>query len=270
MLSKSRFYFTAMCAALALISLLMTSSARACEEEPQTFLSLYMNSDLVILAKYQSDGDSKKSLEDEYGYTLDTARNLSLSKVFKGQGGLKTVSFLYSEYKSNPTQSNEHADSEEESIHDGESYFDVSKIRIGDEYLFFLTKNKETGEYSVTDYMSGVREFAGKSKLYESTLSELAAIAAAKENQPAMLTEWIVKSIENPEMRNDGISDLAESFYGLTYQEEDPIYKDKGPFVVNDGYGIYTVGAAKNLTQAQKARVSAVLYPMLNEAWFAA
>ena len=118
--------------------------------------------------------------------------------------------------------------------------------------------------------MSGVREFAGKSKLYESNLSELAAIASAKENQSALLTEWIVKSIENPETRNDGISDLAESFYGLTYQEEDPVYKDKGPFVVNDGYGIYTVGVAKNLTQSQKARVSAVLYPMLNEAWFAA
>ena len=47
------------------------------------------------------------------------------------------------------------------------------------------------------------------------------------------------------------------------------IYKDKGPFVINDGYGIYTVGVAKNLTQTQKARVSAVLYPMLQEAWFA-
>ena len=104
MLKKSRFYFTALCGALVLISLLMTSSARACEEEPQTFLSLYMNSDLVVLATYESDGDSKKSFEDEYGYTLDTARNLSLSKIFKGQSDLKTVSFLYSEYKSNPTQ----------------------------------------------------------------------------------------------------------------------------------------------------------------------
>ena len=62
---------------------------------------------------------------------------------------------------------------------------------------------------------------------------------------------------------------MAESFYGLSYQDEDPIYKDKGPFVINDGYGIYTVGVAKHLTQTQKARVSAVLYPMLQEAWFA-
>ncbi len=269
MLRKSRFYFTAMCAALVLVSLLMTSSARACEEEPQTLLSLYMNSDLVVLAKYDSDGDSKKSYEDEYGYTLETGRNLSVSKIFKGQSDLKTVSFLYSEYKSNSTQTSEETETEEVSEHDGENYFDLSKIKIGGEYLFFLTKNKETGEYGVTDYMSGVKEFAGKSKLYESNLSELAAIALAKENQSAMLTEWIVKSIENPETRDDGISDLAESFAGLTYQEEDPAYKDQGPFVVNDGYGIYTVGVAKNLTQGQKARVSAVLYRMLNEAWFA-
>ena len=36
-----------------------------------------------------------------------------------------------------------------------------------------------------------------------------------------------------------------------------------------DGYGTYTVGVARHLTPAQKERVSAVLYPMLQEAWFA-
>lgn len=266
MLRKSRLYFSIMCAALVLMSLLITSNAKACEEEPQTFLSLYMNSDLVILAKYESNGNTKKSFEDEYGYTLETERNLSLTKVFKGQRDLKAVSFLFSEYHSNQPNSEEDS---EEYIHDGESYFDLSKIKTGNEYLFFLSKNAETGEYSVTDYMSGVRDINGKSEFYEKNLNDLAEIVAAKKNQTSLLTEWIVKSIENPETRNDGISDLAESFYGLTYQEEEPIYKDKGPFVVNDGYGIYTVGVAKNLTQSQKARVSAVLYPMLQEAWFA-
>lgn len=269
MLRKSRLYFSVMCAALVLVSLLLTSSARACEEEPQTLLSLYMNSDLVVLAKYESNGEAKKSFEDEYGYTLETGRNLSLTKIFKGQKDLKTVSFMFSEYHSNPNQTIQETDYEEEYNHESEDYFDVSKIKIGGEYLFFLSQNKETGEYNITDYVSGVKDLTGKSELYEKNLNELGEIAAAKENQSALLTEWIVKSIENPETRNDSISDLAESFYGLTYQDEDPIYKDKGPFVVNDGYGIYTVGVAKNMTQAQKARVSAVLYPMLQEAWFA-
>ena len=164
MLKKSRLYFSAMCAALVLISLLMTSGARACEEEPQTLLTLYMNSDLVVLARYESNGESKKSFEDEYGYTLDIERKLSLTKIYKGQKDLKTVSFLFSEYHSNQTTSEVDP---EEYVHQYEDYFNVSKIKIGGEYLFFLSQNKETGEYNVTDYMSGVRETAGKSKFYE-------------------------------------------------------------------------------------------------------
>jgi hypothetical protein len=266
MLKKSRLYFSAMCAALVLVSLLLTSTARACEEEPPTLLTLYMNSDLVVLARYESNGESKKSFEDEYGYTLDTERKLSLTKIYKGQKNLKTVLFLFSEYHSNQTTTE--IDSEEY-VHEYEDYFDLSKIKIGGEYIFFLSQNKETGEYNVANYMSGVRDTSGKSDFYENIFAELEQIASAKENQYALLTEWIVKSIENTDTRDDGIRDLSESFYGLEYQEEDPNFKDKGPFVVNDGYGIYTVGVAKHLTQSQKARVSAVLYPMLQTAWFA-
>ena len=118
MLKKSRLYFSVMCAALVLVSLLLTSSARACEEEPQTFLSLYMNSDLVVLAKYESNGEAKKSFEDEYGYTLETGRNLLLTKIFKGQKDLKTVSFMFSEYHSNPNQNTQETDYEEEYNHE--------------------------------------------------------------------------------------------------------------------------------------------------------
>lgn len=266
MLKKSRLYFYVVCAALVLVSLLLTSGARACEEPPQTLLALYMNSDLVVLAKYESDGEAKKSHEDEYGYTLDIERNLSLTKIYKGQRDLKTISFVFSEYHSNNTSSeNEY----EEAVHQ-DDYFDVSKIKSGGEYLFFLSRDKETGKYSVTDYVSGVKDIAGKSAVYEKNLTRLDEIASAKENQYALLTEWIVQSIEDPEMRENGIRDLSESFYGLNYQAEDPNFKGKGPFVTTEGYSVYTVGVAQRLTPAQKARISAALYPLLQEAWFAA
>jgi len=268
MLRKSRLYFSAILAALVVVSLLTTSNVKACEEEPQTFLSLYMNSDLVVFAKYDSETEPKKATEDEYGYSLETERKLVFTKIFKGNKDLKSISFAYSQYvpKPDPNQTNPDAEQEEIPEYD---HFDVSKIKIGGEYLFFLTGNKETGEYSVTDYMSGVRELDKKISFYEKNLSDLEQIASAKENQYELLTEWIVKSIENPESREDALGDLAESFYGLSYQDEDPVFKGKGPFVVNEGYGTYTVGVAKHLTAAQKERVSAVLYPMLQEAWFA-
>ena len=273
MFRKSRLYFSVMCAALVVMSLLITSSARACEEPPQTLLTLYMNSDLVVLAKYENDGESKKSYEDEYGYTLETRRNLSLSKIFKGQPDLKTASFIYSNYESKP-QPNAETPAETEvesefSEHEGENYFDLSKIKMGGEYLFFLKKNAETGDFYVTDYVSGVRDTSKNLAFYEKNFGELEKIIAAKQNQHALLTEWIVKNVENPETREDAIRDLSESFYGLNATSEDPIYNQAGPFVVNEGYGVYTVGVAKHLTQSQKARISAALYPVLQQAWFA-
>jgi hypothetical protein len=261
MLKKSKLYFSLMLTALVAISLLFSTSVFACEEEPQTFLSLYMNSDLIVLAKYDSNGKPVKSNEDEYGYTLDTDRNLLVKKVYKGQD-VKKVSFLYTDYVSKET-----AATIEDDSHGGEHYFDLSQIKVGNEYLFFLTKDKETGKYFVTDFMSGVKETDKHLAFYEQNMGELKQIASAKANQYELLTEWIVKSIENETSREDGIADLSESFYGLSYQDQDPIYKGKGPFVVNDGYGVYTVGVAKRLTQSQKERVSKVLYPMLETAW---
>ena len=267
MFRKSRLYFSAVLSALVLASLLLTSNVKACEEPPQTLLALYMNSDLIVVAKFESESKPQKTNEDEYGYSLESQRKLVLTKVFKGPQGLTSVSLPYSQYVPNPNQ--ETSESEDEHIEEYEHYFDISKIKMGGEYLFFLTRNKETGEYSVTDYVSGVRETKELSFI-EKNLSELEKIASAKENQYELLTEWIVKSIENKESREDGISDLSESFYGLNYQEEDAQFKGKGPFVMTeDGYGVYTVGVAKQLTQSQKDRVSAVLYPMLQEAWFA-
>lgn len=276
MLKKSRLYVSAMLAALVLASLLITSNVNACGEPPQTLLSLYMNSNLIVLAKYESNGESKKSSEDEYGHSVETTRNLSVIKVYKGQNDLKNVSLLYSQYVPNPSPSNAETGAEivaEETEHYPEGdYFDISNIKIGEQYLFFLTKNEEIGQYDVTDYVSGAKQVSGKLDVYEKNLSELADITASAENKSAKLAEWIVKSIEEPLTREDGISDLAESFYGLnnsSNQPEESGEQSEVSEVVSEGYGGYTGDAAAKLSQAQIARVSAVLYPMLQEAWFA-
>ena len=268
MLRKSRLYFSAVLAVLALVSLLTTSNVKACEEAPQSFLSLYMNSDSIVIARFESESAPKKTDESEYGYSLETERKLVFTKVFKGNKDLKSVSIAYSTYVPNPGQDTSEGDDHEEVT---EHSFDLSKIKMGGEYLFFLSKDKETGAYSVTDYVSGVRELGKDLSFYEKNLSELEQIVAAKENQYELLTEWIVKNIENKDTREDGIADLAESFNMLNYEDPEGKFKGKGPFIYlpEDGYGVYTIGVAGHLTESQKTRISTVLYPMLQDAWFA-
>lgn len=261
MLRKSKKYLSIVF--IALMSLLIVNSVKACEEDPQTFLSLFMSSDLIVLAKYNNDGKTIKGDETEYDYKLDTPRNLLISKVYKGQQSLKSVSFLYTTYisKEQPTAS-------EEDSHIDEGYFSVSSMKIGEDYIFFLSKNKETGKYEVIDHLSGVRKLNNNLDLYEQNLNELNQIVAAKgEEQYTLLTEWLVKNIENPLFSEDSIGDLAVSFNVEAYQNNDPKYKDKGPFVMDDGFGLYTVGVAKRLSPSQKDRISKVLYSTIQEAW---
>lgn len=124
MLRKSRLYLSAMLAALVSVSLLVTSNVKACEEEPLTFLALYMGSDLVVTARFDSEGEPQKSGEDEYGYNLESERKLVFTKIFKGQPDLKSVSFAHSEYvpKSNPN-----ASATEESLPEDEHFLTFQK-----------------------------------------------------------------------------------------------------------------------------------------------
>lgn len=268
MFRKSRFYVSSIFTFLVLFSLLVTSNVRACEDIPQTLLSVYMNSELVVFATYQSNGAMTKSNEDEYGYSIDAERNLLIDKVLKGPEDLKNVTFSNYEYHSNQTEPIEISDGEYN--HYDEDYFDVTKMKLGNKYLVFLTKDKESGKYSISDYSSGVKDVAGKFDLYEKSLNELRSIVAEKTNQKARLTEWIVKNIEEPEFRLDGVRDLAESFYSVNYQNESPELKVDGPFVFNEDYSSYTVGVALALSESQNARISSALYPVLQESWFAA
>ena len=93
MFKKSRFYLSALIASLITFSLLVVPNVKACEDIPQTLLSLYVNSDLVVLATYESQGEIVKSNEDEYGYSFEIERNLLITKVLKGNSELKNVSF---------------------------------------------------------------------------------------------------------------------------------------------------------------------------------
>ena len=72
MFRKSLYYVSASIALFLIISLLAPVQIKACGEIPQTLLSLYMNSKLVVVGTYTGDGKSIKSDEDEYGYSLET------------------------------------------------------------------------------------------------------------------------------------------------------------------------------------------------------
>ncbi len=264
-LSKILFPTVAMILVTAVL-LVTPGSVYACEEEPQTLLSLYLNSDLIVLANYDSKKILNREEGDEYGYGLEVERSLSVIQILKGQSDLKNFLLTNYEYHSNPNSPAMEGESFEHDEVYNSGYTNISDVKIGKTYLFFLTKNEENGNYILADYMSAVKDVEGKFDIYEKSINELNAISASKENQIEKLTEWVVKSIEEPETREDGISDLSGSFYGLNDEEENEVQKTS--FVLDKSFDIYQAKFLKNLNDSQKQRVSSVLYPMLQEAWF--
>lgn len=243
------------------------NSTKACEDAPQTLLSLYLYSDLIILAELDSSNIIKREDEGEYGYSVEIERNLRIIQILKGQPNLKNVSFTNYEFRENPNAqvSSDEMMEIDHSYYD--RYVDISTIKSGDKYLFFLTKDEENNKYVLTDYSSAVKDVSGKIDIYEKSIAELKAISESKENQMQMLAEWIIKSIEEPETRQDGIRDLSESFYSLEYGEENAETQNKLP-VFDKTFTLYESKISETLTDSQKSRISGVLYPMLQEAWF--
>ena len=274
MFKPSQKIFSAISIAFLFVFLFITpKAATACEEAPQTLLSLYLTSDLIILADIDSSTIVKTEDESEYGTWMEVKRNLRIVKILKGQPGLEKVEFTNGEFHANPNAPKYEDEEMLEMSHPYEDlYVDISKVKVGDRYLFFLTKNEETKGFELSDYRSGIKDVHGKMNIYEESIAELKAISNAKENQLDMLAEWLVKSIEEPETRQDALSDLSESFYAIEYAEETAeAVKDgeKKPFAFDKTFYIYESGVAKRLTDSQKSRVSGALYPMLQEAWFA-
>lgn len=280
MYKSKRKLFSAASMAMMLAFLFITPvTATACGEEPQSLLSLYLQSDLIVLAEHDGSRVLKTESEDEYGSWVETAYDLRVIKVLKGPDGLETVLFTSHDFHPKPDENMPATDEmvgEHEPYED--YYVDLNAIRPGDKHLYFLVKNEESGDYTLTDYASAVKDVSGKYEIYEKSINGLREISASKDNQMEMLAEWLVSSIEEPETRDDAMGDLAEAFFSLIYDEEteDADVAPDGTAVIkeadlkfDESFNLYSSNIAAKLTDSQKYRISTVFYQRLQEAWFA-
>lgn len=269
MFKQSRIFFSATMIAFLFVSTLILStgvsakSGKCPVELPRTLLSLYLASDLVVIADFKNESVTKTETEDENGYYADIKRDLDVSKTFKGQKTAE-VSFIKSEYKSN-AKSGENED-KVVYLYGGEMVSD--QLKIGDQYLFFLKTNEETGEFYPTDYRSAGREInLDNSGIYEKRLNELGKIIANNKNQLPNLAEWLVDLTEDEATRWDGAATLSRSFSSLKYEEvnEETEETEEAKPTLDEDFNEYSSAIAKQITDAQKDRLSSVFITSLNQ-----
>lgn len=270
MFKQSRFFFSAGVITVLLISFFffpnnLSAKTKRCPIElPKPLLSLYLQSEQVVIAEIKDEKFSKveNGNSAEESYYFDVERILDVIETFKGQK-LNEISFRKTEYR--PARKKSDDTEEVDEVYLVEGYRMNTRLEKGKRYLFFLNKDDENNFYQA-DYRSGAREItADNSIVFEKRLDELGEIVAAKKDQLARLTEWLVKLTEKPQTRWDGAMTLSRSFSGLGSEVVEGESKDRADFTLSENFDEYSPAISKQLTDSQKGRLSDIFIESLNQ-----
>lgn len=277
-ISAATAFFVLLFSAFVLQPASISARTRKCPAPiPDSLLTLYLKSDLVVTASLESEKVLKMTAEHEYGSYYDVERNLDIDKTFKGQKS-DSAAYKTSEYKPKNADASEAVAEENE-----------YSLKTGEKALFFLIKNAESGYYELAHYSAAVKQLNGADlNLYEKRVKELKSILGKDKDRHARLGEWLVRLIEEKATREEGVRDLLASFtlsdYESEYVEEVTDVKenaeqhaeqsaeakteeiaDKKPAPFDKNFRTANAPEiAATLTDSQKARVSNVLFGLLS------
>jgi hypothetical protein len=267
MFKQPRLFFSAIIIAMFFVSTLTTDisakNAKCPIELPKSILSLYLQSDTVVIADFRNENIVKTEDEDENGYYADIKRNLDVVKTFKGQK-LPEISFIKSEYRQTAKAGENAANKDDADYPEYEMDNLSDNLTVGKRYLIFLKKDNDSDGFLTADYRFFSREINQENvSAYEKSLTKLSKILANKKNQLPNLAEWLVALTENEITRWDGATTLARSFASLKY-EEGETETEATPSIDSD-FNEYSVTIAKHITKAQKERLSSTFVNSLNQ-----
>jgi Carboxypeptidase regulatory-like domain len=165
---------------------------------PQSLFDLYRHSDLVAIAHV---GRSTIVETEDGSKRLKTA--LRISSQFKGENKQQVISFYHW-------------------IDDS----DQTTFKPGDRLLVLLQQREsEDGErldgYEASDWESSIKKLDdGALAIYRQRIEELTAIYQRGNPEPAELVEWLMRCVEEPATRAEGVLNLSESLSLLASQRE--------------------------------------------------
>lgn len=265
MLRQTRFFISAALAAVLFSTFILSPSNRvkACPVPmPATLLELYLRSDLIVVADVKDEKDGKIIEDENDYYSVEVNRNLRVSSVLKGKA-TKNFVFTKVEYRNKHENNEAVEDTGEEYLPYG--YSGVTRIAGDERFLFFFTKDAETGKIELSDDVSGVKKLNDfELGLYQKRLAELKKIVETKEYQLDELTDWLVRLTEELATRWDGIADLTASFQAVEYKKDE---EGVDPFVIDEDFTANTPEIAENLSDSQKNYLSSLYFSALPTAF---
>lgn len=211
---------------------LLVSGVNACMvREPQTLLTLYKNSDLIVVATYAGAvRGAETSRSDDYA-VYDSTESFDVVSTIVGEP-INRITFEEEEYVSlrpeEPIVLNVDTDDEDgEDAEDDGDDVEFSAVRngrsgltTGDKFLMFVNKNDETGKLEITEYVDGYKRMSDETLAkYVDLIKRLDSIyGEERPNIPAIL-DWLMAAAADPDTRWEATNELSDSFSQLEYYE---------------------------------------------------
>ena len=281
MFKRSRIFISAVLVVVLSVSALILSGplpARACpvDPPPQTLLTLYLRSNLIVVAEIASEKDGETINEYPDYVHLRVNRQLKVLSTLKGTPPADMV-FTKTEYRVKNKPQTDASDDEEDAVYTPYGYKGSWELLAGERYLFFFVKDPETGAYDLTDEVSGAKRLADRDlDVHLKRIKELQSIEKLKKNQLEAVTKWLIRCVEEPSTRWDGVFDLRRSFDALDYEESERAEKSDAQesdeeasrepeFKLDEDFNSRHSAIAKNLSESQKQRLSNIAFSELQQ-----
>lgn len=154
-----------------------TSRTSACPgPPPETLRTLFQNSELVVIATTGNSQVIGKSSENFYKVNTE----LQILSVHKGE--LVGSNLAYDQ------------------VIYGESETDVHKMEAGKMAIFFLNRDKDTGEFE----NQAIKEISAESvAAYMARMDELGQILSSNNGQAPKMLEWLIRCADDPVTRKE-------------------------------------------------------------------
>jgi hypothetical protein len=221
-------------------SLAPTQTVFACPAPPLPLRALYMNSDLIVVARLgETTPVEMVSSGEENSYKRYLMRtSLNVSSTVKGQGNYGVVNVYHWAWQQRDIPYS----------HVFNQYSD------GDKLLFFLNPREDGQGYEIADNSYGVKSLPEADlRIYLQRIDELSLIMQQEKPDPAQIVEWLVRCAEEPATRWEGLQELTMSNYALRQSEnKDEPAEAEATTEAEEAAGS---GAGENAAEAESSAV---------------
>ena len=168
---------------------------------PGTLLSMYGQSDSIVVANYERTERGELIREDRDYRVTAVKQFFEVTSVLKGTAGDHIV--LVDEDYQAPGSF---------------APASINELKNGDTVLLFLRKN-QNGALELTEAAEGMKNLSARDlAVYERRIADLGPLFADGSAKPEDIAEWLVRCAEDPATRWDAAFELVKSFERKEWQ----------------------------------------------------